>query len=233
MIEGKGVELRKSDAPTPMSARHDELPPAGERPPRKTVEPLRVVIAHAWHRTRPGHVSLRVAGGLLVIACVAVAVPQRSVGIGLLRGVMTALVALCALIDIDRRKIPNRITGPGALLAVLLGTAVAFDSEPRRLLAGLAAGGFLLVMAMVRPEGMGMGDVKMLGMIGLFVGPAVAITLMIAVIGSVLTGVLLAPRRGIRAARKTALPFGPYLAAGAVLAAFVGDPLLHAYLHPH
>jgi hypothetical protein len=54
-----------------------------------------------------------------------------------------------------------------------------------------------------------------------------------ALIASVLTGVAIATRQGVHAARKTALPFGPYLAFGGVLAAFVGDPIIHAYLHLH
>ena len=168
--------------------------------------------------------------GALVLVCLAVALPQRSVGVGLLRAVMTGLVATCALIDIDRREIPNRIIASGCMLAFGLGTAFAFDSEPRRLFAGVAAGGFLLIMATVRPDGMTIGDVKLLGMVGLFLGPAVAVALITAVIASVLNSMQSAPSPG---ARKTTLPFGPYLAAGAVLSAFIGDPLLHLYLHPH
>jgi leader peptidase (prepilin peptidase) / N-methyltransferase len=75
--------------------------------------------------------------------------------------------------------------------------------------------------------------VKLLGMMGLFLGRAVAIALFAALLASTLTGMAIASRRGVRAARKTTLPFGPYLALGGVVAALVGDHLIHAYLSLH
>ncbi len=57
--------------------------------------------------------------------------------------------------------------------------------------------------------------------------------LLIALLGNVGAGIAIAARRGVREARKTGLPFGPYLAVGGVLAAVLGDPLLHAYLSAH
>jgi prepilin signal peptidase PulO-like enzyme (type II secretory pathway) len=80
---------------------------------------------------------------------------------------------------------------------------------------------------------MGMGDVKLLAVMGLYLGSPVIVALFIALLGSVLTGVILAARVGVTAARKTGLPFGPYLAAAGVLAAVVADPLLHALAHSH
>lgn len=100
-------------------------------------------------------------------------------------------------------------------------------------LSGLAAGGFLLIASLARPAGIGMGDVKLTGMMGLFLGRSVAVALFAALIASVLTGVALATRRGVHAARKTALPFGLYLAGGGILAALVGDAIVRAYLHLH
>jgi leader peptidase (prepilin peptidase) / N-methyltransferase len=100
-------------------------------------------------------------------------------------------------------------------------------------IAGAAAGGFLLIASLARPSGMGMGDVKLVGVMGLFLGAPVAIGLFVALIASVLTGVALAVRRGARVARKTAIPFGPYLALGGLVAALVGDHLVHAYLNLH
>jgi leader peptidase (prepilin peptidase)/N-methyltransferase len=100
-------------------------------------------------------------------------------------------------------------------------------------LAGAAAGGFLLVASLARPSGMGMGDVKLVGVMGLFLGAPVAIGLFVALIASVLSGVVIASQRGVRAARKTAVPFGPYLALGGLVAALVGDHLVHVYLSLH
>jgi leader peptidase (prepilin peptidase)/N-methyltransferase len=80
---------------------------------------------------------------------------------------------------------------------------------------------------------MGMGDVKLLAVMGLFLGRPVVIALLLALIGSALAGVTIASRRGVRAARKTGLPFGPYLAVGGIVAALVGNQLIHAYLNLH
>jgi prepilin signal peptidase PulO-like enzyme (type II secretory pathway) len=66
---------------------------------------------------------------------------------------------------------------------------------------------------------------------GLYLGRPVIVALLCALVASVLTGIVIARRRGVREARKTALPLGPYLAFGGVIAALLGDPLIHAYLH--
>ena len=89
----------------------------------------------------------------------------------------------CAVIDIEHRVIPNRITGPAALMAVAIGLALDAGNEPRRLLWAAVAGGFLLVAALVNPAGMGMGDVKLLAVMGLFLGRSVVVALVFALIG--------------------------------------------------
>ncbi len=164
---------------------------------------------------------------------IVVAAVQSSVAASVLRGLMVLALVPCAAIDLERRIIPNRITGPGSVVALVAGLALDPGGELARVLWALGAGGFLLIAALIRPAGMGMGDVKLTGMIGLFLGRSVVVALFAALIASVLTGVALATRRGVYAARKTALPFGPYLAFGGVLAALVGDQIIHAYLHLH
>jgi leader peptidase (prepilin peptidase) / N-methyltransferase len=180
-------------------------------------------------------VSRRVVavGAVTVALAVVVAVLQSSVANAVLRGLMVLAVVPCAAIDLEKRIIPNWITGPGSAVAVIAGLALDPGGELGRVLWALGAGGFLLVASLIRPSGMGMGDVKLTGMIGLFLGRSVVVALLAALIASVLTGVALATRRGVHAARKTALPFGPYLAFGATLAALVGDQIVHAYLHLH
>jgi leader peptidase (prepilin peptidase)/N-methyltransferase len=77
---------------------------------------------------------------------------------------------------------------------------------------------------------MGMGDVKLAGVLGLFLGANVAVALFAAlVLGTVVGGVVMA-RVGAAAGRKTAVPFGPFLALGGVIAVLAGDPLIDAYL---
>lgn len=186
--------------------------------------------AHPESRPR----SQLVAVGALAVALAAVvAALQSSLAAGVLRGLLVLVLVPCAAIDLERRIIPNRITGPAALLALVAGSVLDPGGELSRVLWGLGAGGFLLVASLARPSGMGMGDVKLTGVMGLFLGPAVVVALFAALIANLLTGVVIATRRGVMAARKTALPFGPYLAFGGILAALVGDHIIHAYLKLH
>lgn len=171
-----------------------------------------------------------VIAGTVALAAV-VAVVQDSVAESVLRGVLVFVLVPCALIDLERRIIPNRITGPAAVVAVVLGLVLDPGGELTRLAWAAGAGGFLLIAALINPAGMGMGDVKLLAVIGLFLGSPVVVALLAALLGSVVTGIVLARRVGVQAARKTGLPFGPYLALGGLIAALVGNPVLHAYLH--
>lgn len=141
------------------------------------------------------------------------------------------LVVPAALIDLEHRIIPNRLTALGAVLALVLGLALDPSGEPQRLIAGAGAGGFLLLAALAYPGGMGMGDVKLAGVMGLFLGRAVAPAILIALLAGVLVGGFIVARKGAREGRKTAVPFGPFLALGAVVATFVGQDIVALYVH--
>ena len=140
------------------------------------------------------------------------------------------LLVPAALIDIEHRIIPNKLTGAGALLALAIGTALDPAGEPTRLIAGAAAGGFLLAAALAYPGGMGMGDVKLAGMMGLLLGSAIAPAILIALLSGVALGAVIVARKGQRAGRKTAVPFGPFLALGGIVAVFAGEPIVNWYL---
>ncbi|EHN08744.1 Leader peptidase (Prepilin peptidase) [Patulibacter medicamentivorans] len=142
---------------------------------------------------------------------------------------VTALVPI-TLIDLDHQRIPNVITYPAAATALVAGTAIDPGGELSRVLAGAGAALFLLVPVMVYPSGMGMGDVKLAAVLGLCLGPAVAVAILAALVVGSLTGVLLAARHGVQKARKMRIPFGPYLAVGGVVGIVAGQPLLDAYL---
>ena len=144
----------------------------------------------------------------------------------------------CALIvlffiDLEHHLLPNVITLPG----IVVGFAFSLFGDPGWLssLVGVAIGGGLLFAIaetyyrLRHEEGLGMGDVKMLAMIGAFVGwQLTLVALMMASIAGSLVGVLLiATRRGTM---KYALPFGTFLAMGAMLAVVFGPGLLNWYL---
>lgn len=145
--------------------------------------------------------------------------------------VLVIVVLPVALIDLEHRIIPNKITVPAALAAVGIGLATRPAGIPEQLIAGAAAGGFLLLFALAYPRGMGMGDVKLAAVLGLFLGRSVGVALMVGVLTATLVGVAIMAQRGVDQGRKTAVPFGPFLAFGAVVAVLAGPPIVHWYLH--
>jgi leader peptidase (prepilin peptidase) / N-methyltransferase len=165
--------------------------------------------------------------GALYIAVVASQDDAVRIVLGLL--LVTALVPI-TLIDLELRIIPNVITGPAALAAVITIAALDTDFLPEALIAGAAGGGFFLVAAILYPRGMGMGDVKLAGMLGLYLGRAVAPAIFIALIAGVVVGAAVIARKGAKEGRKTAVPFGPFLALGGMIAFFAGADLVDAYL---
>lgn len=163
------------------------------------------------------------------LLCVAAALTGDSTATVALDVVLILLLVPIALIDLEHRIIPNKLTALGALLAVAFGTALDPHGEGARLIAGAAAGGALLLVALAYPRGMGMGDVKLAGVMGLFLGAAVAPAMLVALLAGSLYGAVLAARAGTRAARKSAVPFGPFLALGSLVAVFAGGPIVDWY----
>ena len=149
------------------------------------------------------------------------------IALGLL--LVTALVPI-TLIDLDLRLIPNRITLPAAIAAVVAALILDVSFVPEQLIAGAAAGGFFLIAALAYPRGMGMGDVKLAGMLGLFLGRAVLPAFFVAFALGTFLGVGIMLRKGMHAGRKTAVPFGPFLAIGGVVGLLAGDELVQLYL---
>jgi leader peptidase (prepilin peptidase) / N-methyltransferase len=158
------------------------------------------------------------------------AVLTHSSAAGITLSVLLILLVLpAALIDLEHRIIPNKITALGAISAIVVGTILDPGGEPTRLIAGAGAGCFLLIAALAYPGGMGMGDVKLAGAMGLFLGSSVIPAILIALVAGVLVGVLVIARKGSKAGRKTAVPFGPFLALGATAAIFAGSSLINWY----
>ena len=144
--------------------------------------------------------------------------------------VLMAFIVPIALIDLDHRIIPNRLTLPAAVLALVLGTALDPGGELERLIAGAAAATLLGLPALVRPTGMGMGDAKLVGVMGLYLGAAVAPAFFVAFVVGTVVGIAIIARKGLAVGRKTPVPFGPFLALGAVVGVLAGNELVNAYL---
>lgn len=129
--------------------------------------------------------------------------------------------------DLEHRLIPNLIVVPGAVLMLVLRTLE--DPSLVWLLSALAASALLFVVVLVYPKGMGMGDVKLAAFLGAGLGAAVSVALFLGFLAAVVPAVALLARHG-RAARKQAIPLGPFLALGALVALFAGDAILDWYL---
>jgi leader peptidase (prepilin peptidase)/N-methyltransferase len=146
-----------------------------------------------------------------------------------------AVMIAVAAIDLEHRIIPNRITYPGLVvftLAILVGWLIGEPlSLARAIVGAVAYGGSFLLIAVIAPRGLGMGDVKLTALIGLVMGSLdlrfVAVAAGVAILLGGLGGILaLLSGRG----RKSAIPFGPFLSAGAVAATLWGSPIAHWYL---
>jgi len=140
------------------------------------------------------------------------------------------LLVPVTLIDLDHRIIPNTLMLIGTVVSVALVLLTQPESLTEHLIAGAAAGGFLLIAALAYPAGMGMGDVKLAAVMGLFLGRSVGPAMLVALITGSVVGALIIARKGAKEGRKTAIPFGPYLAFGGLVGLFAGDAIVDWYL---
>jgi leader peptidase (prepilin peptidase)/N-methyltransferase len=143
--------------------------------------------------------------------------------------VFLTMLAAVTLTDLERRIIPNKILLAGAILCLAVAVPTDPSGLPERVIAAVAAGGVLFLVALAYPKGMGLGDVKLTATMGLFLGRAVAPALLFALLAGSVVGLALIARHGA-AARKMAIPFGPFLALGGVVGMLAGDQLIDLYL---
>jgi leader peptidase (prepilin peptidase)/N-methyltransferase len=143
--------------------------------------------------------------------------------------VFVSLLAVVTLTDLEQRIIPNKALIAGAMLCLAIALPTDLAGVPERLIAAAAAGGLFFLVALAYPAGMGLGDVKLAATMGLFLGRAVAPAILAALLAGSLVGFFLIARHGA-GARKTAIPFGPFLALGGVIGLLVGDQLIDFYL---
>lgn len=152
-----------------------------------------------------------------------------------LAGTFMALLVCLAAIDLGHRRIPNAITYPAVVIAgavVVVARVAGSGLDPTAgAIGAIAFGGSLALVAIVSRGGMGFGDVKLAALIGLVVGAidlgSVAVAAGVAILLGGVTALVALLRGGDR---RSALPFGPMLAAGGIAAVLVGPRLLDAYL---
>jgi leader peptidase (prepilin peptidase)/N-methyltransferase len=165
--------------------------------------------------------------GLLYAATVAVFWDDPAeIALGLV--FVTTLVAI-TLTDLEQRLIPNKILLAAAVAGVAIAAVGDPSSLPERAIATAVAGGGLFLVALAYPRGMGLGDVKLAAVMGLFLGRNVAPAILVALLSGSVVGLFLIARHGAEA-RKRAIPFGPFLAIGGVVGLLAGDRLVELYL---
>jgi leader peptidase (prepilin peptidase) / N-methyltransferase len=164
----------------------------------------------------------------LLFAAVAVAFHDdpAELALGL---VFVAVLVAVTITDLERRIIPNKILLAGALVGLAVVAATDPSSLRERVIAAVAAGGLLFAAALAYPSGMGLGDVKLAAVMGLFLGRDVGPAMLTALLAGSLVGLAMIARHGA-AARKRAIPFGPFLALGGVVGLLGGEQMIDWYL---
>src|SRR3954454_25169435 len=137
---------------------------------------------------------------------------------------VAALIALAG-IDLDHKLLPNKIVYPMAVYGVVATLLVERDDIVEHLIAGTGAFAFLLAAVLAYSRGMGMGDVKLAGAMGLYLGVSVIPALLTAFLTGSVVGLAIVAREGA-AARKKAVPFGVFLAIGGIVGVLVGPDLV-------
>jgi leader peptidase (prepilin peptidase) / N-methyltransferase len=170
-------------------------------------------------------------GGLIALACILSFGPTLH---GLVVFVFMATLMVITFIDLDHRIIPDTISLPGIPIFFLAAFAVPTVTWQASALGIALGGGSLFVVAWIYQritgrQGMGGGDIKLLAMIGAMVGwQGVLFTLFAASAIGTVVGILAMIRSGKN--MKLAIPFGPFLAMGAIIHVFFGDALIYWYL---
>lgn len=190
-----------------------EQPKAAEQTPVRARRPL---------------VELLPTGGarILVAAAMVVAVVASFADFGLhgralVGAVFCPALVLLAAIDMKHRLLPNTIVGPASLAVGLIVAVSAPGDFLPHLAAGAALGGFFFAFAAFFPGSLGLGDAKLGFLLGLALGSKTLGAALLAFAGLLVAALYILARRGV-SARKDAIPFGPFLALGGLLAFFLG-----------
>jgi leader peptidase (prepilin peptidase) / N-methyltransferase len=194
-----------------MSAQAAGSSPA-EAPARRSARAHVLSLSHAQRRV------VLYGGALLAIASV---VRFGLTGHALVGVVFAPTLVLLAVIDLDRRLIPDAIVLPALGAVFVLQIAFHPDHTLEWVLASLGAALFFFIPMLIYPAGMGMGDVKLAALLGAALGKSVTVAIGFAVLAGGAVALLVLARQGV-GARKNAIAFGPFLAVGGLVVFFLG-----------
>jgi leader peptidase (prepilin peptidase)/N-methyltransferase len=199
---------------------HPLVPTFGARSDEALEQPRWTIVA-----TSPW---LLAVVGAMAFAATAVRVGDHDTLVPAL--LLCALLVGITAVDLRFRIIPNRLVALGFVAGLALTVAIDPGRWLELVLAATLATLFLFAAAVISPGGLGMGDVKLAGMLGAFLGSAVAVALAAGLFAAALPSVFLLARGG-RSARGMTLALGPFLALGGVVALLFGHQVLVWYMH--
>jgi leader peptidase (prepilin peptidase) / N-methyltransferase len=173
--------------------------------------------ALAWTRARP-------LGSILAAALSAAALIRYGFNAdGLIAAFTCGVLVVLSVIDIESHRLPNKIVLPSAAIVLVARLATAPEHWQASLGAGLGAFAFFLVFALIYPAGLGMGDVKLALLLGFALGSAILAGLLVGTLAGGAAGIILLAKNGSEA-RRRAIPFGPFLAFGAIAILLLSTP---------
>jgi leader peptidase (prepilin peptidase)/N-methyltransferase len=187
---------------------------------------LRGRCRRCGHRFGIRYLAVELLTGLSVAASFAV---FGLTGEAFVAAFFCACLVVLSAIDLERWILPDVIVLPAFAVVLAANIALFPDRALEWVLSATAASGFLFLAVLAYPRGMGMGDVKLALLMGAALGKAVAVAMMAGMLSALVLAAFLLVRDGA-AARKKAIPFGPFLAVGSILALFAGEELLSRYL---
>jgi leader peptidase (prepilin peptidase)/N-methyltransferase len=160
-------------------------------------------------------------GAVAVLAGSAVVARYHGSSSGWLAAFAAVVLVVLAAIDIESRRVPNAIVVPACCL--VLGARLILDPRWSWLVAAFAAALCFFVLAIIRPGALGMGDVKLVFLMGALLGSAILAALVVGTVSAAVVGLLLIARRGAGAI-ESSIPYAPFLVFGALVALLLGHP---------
>jgi len=175
-------------------------------------------------RISPVYPLVEAVTAFLIVTCVAV---YGLTADGALAAGFCSVLVVLSVIDVNHRIVPNRIVLPAAAVTLVVHTAI--DPTLAWLVWALVAASGLFLVVLAYPKGLGMGDVKLMLLLGAMLGASVTVAFMVGLFAALVPAAFLVSRHGT-SARKMGVPLVPFLSVGAVLALFFGDAISGAYL---